>query len=41
MQLERNRAGRGSFRLLRGAVAIGIAWKSQKMRRYRRRSFSG
>jgi hypothetical protein len=41
MQLERNRAGRGSFRLLRGVIAISIAWESQKMRSYRRRSFSG
>ena len=41
MQLERNRAGRSSYRLLRGAVAIGIAWESQKMRRYGRRGFSG
>ena len=30
MQLERNRAGRSSYRLLRGAVAIGIAWESRK-----------
>jgi hypothetical protein len=40
MQLERNRTRRGSFRLLRGVVAIGIDWESQKMRRYRRRRFN-
>ncbi len=40
MQLERNLAWRGAFRLLRGAVAVGIARESQKMRRHGRCSFN-
>ena len=32
-QFERNLAGRGSFRLFRGVVAISIARESQKKRR--------
>jgi hypothetical protein len=39
MQLKRNLARRGSFRLLRGAVGAGI--ESQELRRNGRCSFSG
>ena len=35
VQLERNLAGRGGFRLLRDTVAIGTAREPQKMRRHR------
>ena len=40
-QFERNLAGRGSFRLLRSAIAAGTAGKFEKMCRHRRRSLSG
>ena len=40
VQLERDLAGRRAFRLLRGAVVIGIVRESQKMRRHRRRRFN-
>jgi hypothetical protein len=39
MELERNLARHGSFRLLRGAVAIGI--ESEKLHRNGRCGFSG
>src|SRR6266481_7874280 len=41
LQLERNPAWRGSFRLLRGVVAIRIPRESQKKRRPGRRNFPG
>ena len=41
MQLERNLAWRGSFRLLRNAAAIGFGGEFQKMRRYGRGGLSG
>src|SRR6266849_7296694 len=41
LQLERNLAWRGSFRLLRGVAAISIARESQKKRRPGRRNLTG
>jgi len=41
MQLQRNLAWRGSFRLLCGAGIVSVGREFQKMRRHRRGGFSG